>query len=150
MRKNKKIKNSKPLIKIKGIPEEKKILNENIEGVSDIDYPLFSFRYLHDDSFTERNDIAFLQDFLIRLLKMSELGWNGIRQSNRHQYGMEKLPRAQLVVKLKNIPPFITPEVKEFHVFRSSGDKRTFVGFQKDKVFHIFFIEAKHGDICKH
>lgn len=147
---SKKKRGGSPSIKIKGILENNKISEKNIEGFSEIDYPLFSFRYLHENSFTERNDIDFLQGFLMRLQKMSELGWKGIRQSNRHQYGMEKLPRTQLVVKLKNIPPFITPEVKEFHVFRSSGDKRTFVGFQKDKVFHIFFIEAKHGDICPH
>lgn len=136
--------------KIKGIIDNNKILEKNIEGFSDIDYPLFSFKYLHKDSFTERNDSLFLQGFLLRLQSLSILGWDGIRTSHRHSYGMEKIPRKQFNVQLRIIPPFITPEVEHLHVFRSSGDNRTFVGFQQNKIFHIFFIEAKHGDICTH
>lgn len=62
---------------------------------------------------------------------------------------MKKIPIVQLNVCINNVP-FITPDVKEIDVFRSNGDNRTFVGFQKGKIFYILFIEAKFGDICKH
>lgn len=122
---------------------------KEIQDLSEIEHPIFSFRYLHNDSYSNCNDAAFFIKFLERLQKLSELGWKEIRIANRHGYGMEKIPITQLNVSIKNVP-FITPEVKEIDVFRSNGDNRTFVGVQKGKIFYIFFIETRFGDICPH
>ena len=122
---------------------------KEIQGLSEIEHPIFSFRYLHNDSYSNCNDASFFIKFLERLQKLSELGWKEVRIANRHGYGMEKIPIAQLNVSIKNVP-FITPEVKEIDVFRSNGDNRTFVGVQKGKIFYILFIETRFGDICPH
>ncbi|MDE7091856.1 MAG: hypothetical protein K2O43_00300, partial [Muribaculaceae bacterium] len=105
--------------------------------------------YLSDDSIKDCKDARFFLTFLIRLKKLSELGWDEIRKSHRHGYGLEKIPQSCIKPNTKYLPKFITPEV-ELDVFRSNGDNRTFVGYQEGKVFHIFYIEAKFGDICSH
>ena len=88
-------------------------------------------------------------DFLIRLKKLSELGWNKIRESQRHSFGMEKIPISSIRPK-PQYPSFITPDVTDFSVFRSNGNNTGLVGLQVEKIFYVFYIEAKHGDIYKH
>ena len=111
-----------------------KISRSEIETLSNIDHPLFSFKYLID--------------FLIRLQKLSELGWKEIRVSGRHEFGIEKITRDQIKPK-DRLPKFITPEV-ELDVFRANGDNRPFVGKQDGKIFYIFFIETNFGDVYDH
>ena len=146
---NKKSKNQDNLEYIRGCLDNNKISISEVEELITIDHPLFSFKYLKNTSIKDCTDAKFYYNFLIRLQKLSELGWNGIRLSDRHSFGMEPLPQSQIVPDTSHLPDFITPEV-ELHVFRSSGDNRTFVGLQKGKLFYIFFIECKHGDICPH
>lgn len=129
--------------------ENKLISRSEVEELSTIDHPLFSFKYLKSTSIKECTDYKFFYNFLIRLQKLSELGWEGIRNSHRHSYGMEQVSQDSIVPDTQNLPEFITPEV-ELHVFRSSGDKKTFVGWQSGKMFYVFYIEAKHGEICRH
>ena len=125
----------------------KDITEEHIGGYESIDYPLFSFKYLQEHSIRDCKDHKFFFDFLIRLRKLSELGWEQIRTSARHSFGMEKIPRESIIPQ---IPNFITPDVEELHVFRSNGNNTALVGLQINKIFHVFFIETKHGDIYKH
>lgn len=134
---------------IKDCIESNLISIKEVEMLTEIDYPLFSFKYLKDNSIKNCEEANFLLKFILRLRDLSVLGWNEIRQSQRHGYGLEPLPQDELVPNTKLLPEFITPEV-ELDVFRSNGDNRTFVGFQKGKIFYIFFIECKHGEICKH
>ena len=123
-------------------------------GIYDqIDHPLFSFKYLQEDSIDkydkqEEGGKPYFE-FLMRLKKLSELGWNGIRIAHHHSFGMEKIPRNQIIPQ-KNLPEFITPDVEAFHVFRSRGNNTVFVGLQMEKVFYIFYIELKHGEIYSH
>ena len=143
-RKNKKRK----LSLIKDVKEDCSISEREIEEMSMIDHPLYSFKYLKDVSICDCKDYSFFYNFLIRLQKLSDLGWNEIRLSHRHSYGMEKIPVSQLATQ-NQLPPFVTREAY-VDVFRASGDNRVFVGMQKSKVFYIFFIEAKFGDIYEH
>ena len=101
-----------------------------------------------DVSIDKCQDASFFHDFLLRLQKLSALGWNQIRTSHRHAYGMEKIPKEQIIPKDK-LPAFVTREA-ELTVFRAAGDNRIFVGIQQNKIFYIFFIEATFGDICSH
>lgn len=133
---------------IKKAIEKKEVSISEIEVLSKIEHPLFSFKYLVDVSIDQCEDASFFHDFLIRLQKLSLLGWNEIRTSQRHSFGMEKIGREQIVPK-DRLPSFVTREV-ELDVFRSAGDNRAFVGMQEGKLFHIFFIEAKFGDIYPH
>jgi len=133
---------------IKDIVGSNWINTKDLETISGIDYPLFSFRWLQKHSFDECRDEKFFHAFLIRLQKLSLLGWYGIRTSGRHQYGMEKIPLRQL--KPTNFPKIVTPEVEELDVFRAVGDNRPMVGLQQGKIFHVIYIEANFGDVYRH
>ena len=117
------------------------------EAISKEDYPLFCFKYLSDVSIKDYKKGDFFFEFLMRLQKLSELGWKEIRQSPRHAYGMEKIP----VGKIKpQLPKCVTPDVKHLHVFRATGSNLPFVGLQIQKKFSIYFIETNFGDIYDH
>lgn len=118
------------------------------EKSDELDYPIFSFKHLQDVSYLECGDADFLAKFINRLQKLSNLGWKGIRTSQRHSFGTEQIEYDQIKPKDK-IPSFITPETK-FTVFRANGDNRPFLGIQDKNTFHIIFIEAKFGDIYNH
>lgn len=140
-------KNSKgDLTFIKPLHSEPQFLNKEIESYSKIDYPLFSFRHLQHTSFTECKDLSFFPNFMKRLNKLSELGWSVINVSQRHGFGMEKIP--QHIIK-PQLPPTVTPEVQLF-AFRATGNNLPFIGFREGKVFHILFIETNFGDIYNH
>jgi len=146
---NKKGKNNKKnTLNIKK-PEVEVLIKENI--ILQENYPVFCFKYLSDESIKDykkgplKGD--FFPEFLIRLQKLSNLGWEGIRQSQRHSFGMEKIPKGKIIPAL---PPCVTPDVKDLHVFRATGSNLPFVGLQVEKVFRIFFIETNFGDIYKH
>lgn len=130
------------------LPEgERNINQKDIERISYIDYPLFSFKYLQEVSFVDKSiQIKFFQTLLIRLKKYSELGWNGMSTSRKHDYGWEYLPQEQMKQQL---PSIITPEV-DLMILRSSNDNRSMVGFREWNIFHVIFIEAIFNDIYNH
>lgn len=131
-------------ISIKEPPDSKNIKKKTLE---EYDYPIFCFKHLKDISFKDCKDVSFFINYLNRLQKLSELGWTEINKSDRHGFGMEKIPRTEIKPAL---PSFITPEVTSLHVLRATGKKNPFVGLQNNKVFHVFFIEANFGDIYDH
>lgn len=133
---------------IKDVIESNIISKKEIESLSKIDYPLFSFKYLKDVSIDKCKDSNFFHDFLIRLQKLSNLGWKGIRLSHRHSLGMEKIPVEEIIPR-NQLPSFVTKE-GDVDVFRAVGDNRVFVGLQEGKIFYIFFIEASFGDVSPH
>lgn len=133
---------------IKDVVDNNILSLKDIEIMSSIDYPLFSFKYLQDVSVSDCNDPSFFKEFLFRMKKLSELGWNEIRKSDRHSFGTEKIPYRMIKPK-GSIPNFITPEV-EFTVFRATGSNLPFIGYCESKVFHVIFVETKFGDIYNH
>jgi len=132
---------------IKKIPIHNKN-NIDKSKVEFLDYPIFCFKYLQDVSIKDSNDTDFFINFLLRLKKLSELGWKEIRTSNRHSFGTEQIPIKDL--KPKKHPPIITPDVEFLTVFRASGDKRPFLGIQNKDIFHVIYIEANFCDIYDH
>ena len=146
--KNNKKENDDGLSFIQSIINSNKISVGEISDLSEINHPLFSFKYLSDESIKDCKDHSFLLGFILRLQKLCELGWDGIRLSHRHSYGMEPIPYNDIKPKDK-LPSFVTREV-DLHAFRASGDNRSFVGLQRGKLFYIFFIETKFGDIYNH
>jgi hypothetical protein len=112
-------------------------------------YPIFCFKYLSDVSIKKCNDSKFFYDFLMRLRKLSELGWNEIRNSHKHAYGLEPIPLRE--IKPKMLSESITPDVKNLQAFRASGNNLPFVGIRmSNNCFRILFIEARFGDIYNH
>jgi len=147
-RKRGKEQNSRGLSLIKDVKGTSSISEQNVEYWQKVDHPLFSFKYLNDVSIKKCKDYSFFYKFLLRLQKLSELGWEEIRKSHKHAYGMEKIPVNNIVPR-RQLPDFVTSEV-ELDVFRAVGDNRTFVGLQQGKIFYIFFIETVFGDVCPH
>jgi hypothetical protein len=127
-------------------PESKKISIEKNKIIAE-NYPIFCFKYLVSNSYNKCKNPKFFIEFLSRLQKLSELGWNEIRKSPRHGFGMEKIPVKNIKPKLPNC---ITPDVTHLHVFRATGDNLPFIGIEVQEIFRIIFIETKFGDIYKH
>lgn len=116
-------------------------------GAPENDSPLFCFKHLQDKSLKGCGNSKLLTDFLFRLSKLGQLGWKEIKMSDRHSFGMEKIPIQQIIPSL---PSFVTPDVSHLHVFRATGDNHVFVGLQRQQVFHVLFIETEFGDIYEH
>ncbi len=133
---------------IKRVVDSNQISRKEIEDLVSIDHPLFSFKYLQNQSVENCTDVKFFQSFIFRLKKLSELGWSEIRKSDRHSFGMEKIPYYKIKPK-SQLPDFITPDV-EFCVFRATGSNLPFLGIQEGKIFYIIFIETNFGDIYDH
>lgn len=136
------------LLFIKHAIERKVISRSEVETMTKINYPLFSFRYFNDVSVRDCLNPKFFIDFLNRLRSLSILGWEEIRRSSRHSYGMEPISKTQ-IKHSGLLPPFVTREV-ELHVFRAVGDNRVMVGLQEGKLFHVFFVETRFGEVFSH
>lgn len=136
------------LLFIRNAIERKAISRSEVEALLNIDYPLFSFRYYNDLSVKDCLEPRFFIDFINRLRKLSQLGWTEIRKSHIHSFGMEPMPKT-LIKHHHLLPSFVTKEV-DLHLFRAVGDNRVMVGLQEGKIFHVFFIEARFGDISPH
>jgi len=130
------------------IAEPLKLNTIDREKINADNYPIFCFKYLSDVSIKKCTDSKFFYDFLMRLQKLSELGWNEIRKSHKHAYGLEPIPLYK--IKPQVLPDSITPDVKYLHAFRASGNNLSFVGIQRQNIFRILFIEANFGDIYEH
>lgn len=111
------------------------------------DYPIFCFKYLQETSIKNCSDHKFFLDFIFRLQKLGELGWNEINKSSRHSFGTEKIPIKQIK---PDLPLIITDEIDELTVFRANGNNLPFLGIRKPNVFHIIFVETNFGDIYNH
>lgn len=135
---NKKIKQPKVCTKI-----------SNIHKKSEIDYPIFCFKYFQQDSLAKCSNEQ-LKSFFDRLRRLGELGWNEIHKSGRHDYGLEYLP----IKKIKaTLPAFITPDVEKIAVFRYNNTNNPFIAHRSSidgNVLHILLIEANFGDVYDH
>ncbi len=68
--------------------------------------------------------------------KLSSMTWEQIRQAQRHGLGQEIIPQDSIRA---GKPPHVTPEVN-FYALRFDGLK-PFVGYKKDFIFHIVYID---------
>lgn len=112
-------------------------------------YPIFCFKYLMNEPKRDpAGKAGFYAEFIARLKKLSNLGWNAINVSDRHGYGYEKISIKD--IKPKNFPSIITPEIKDLLVFRATGDNRAFLGIRSNDIFHIILIEENFGEAYEH
>lgn len=116
---------------------------------SELDPVFFSFEYLHNISFSESNcaDRKFFASFLLRLQKLSQLGWSKLNAEKRHGYGWEKIPLSAIKPSIRYTP---APDLQYLLCFRAGGDNRVFLGIRQENTFYILFIEAQFGDIYNH
>jgi hypothetical protein len=113
----------------------------------ELDYPVFSFKYLQTKPANPKDKRDFYAEFIERLKKLCNITWSEIDNFSRHGFGTEKIP----IKKIKPaIPAFVTPEVDYLTVFRATGDNRPFLGIRKRNVFYVIFIEESFGDVYDH
>lgn len=111
-------------------------------------YPVFCFKHLQSYSYKSCSDPSFFIEFLERLKKLGNLGWQEINRSPRHSFGTEKMPIGK--IKVKTFPPIVTEEVGALTVFRATGSNLPFLGIRLEDTFQVIFIETKFGDIYDH
>jgi hypothetical protein len=111
-------------------------------------YPVFCFKHLQRYSYHECSDAAFFIEFIERMNKLGNLGWQGIYRADRHSYGVEKIPIKQ--IKVQKFPAIVTEDVQELTVLRATGSKLPFLGLRLEDTFQVIFIETKFGDIYDH
>lgn len=143
--KNNKSNGRSDLLYIKGIPKISKSIKE--EDINKVDYPLFCFKYMQEYSIKDCRNHEFFYKFLLRLKKLSILGWKEIAKDDKHSFGTENIPINQIIPQR---PLFLTPDITELMCFRANGDKRPFLGFRIGNIFHVVFIEAKFNEIYNH
>lgn len=114
----------------------------------EIRYPVFCFKHLQPCSYKDCKDPKFFIDFLERMKKLGELGWNEIDRAPRHSFGYEKIPVRQIKPKLR--PSIMTEDVEELTVFRANGNNLPFLGLRLVDTFQVIFIESAFGDIYEH
>lgn len=120
------------------IPPQDESISISLNHIYKENYPLFCFKYLSETSISTCRDHKFFFEFLIRLQKISQLGWPEIRTAPRHGFGMESISVDQIKPQL---PACITPDVRKLHVFRATGDNHPFIGLQIDRIFRVLLLK---------
>jgi hypothetical protein len=112
---------------------------------SEYNYPIFCLKHIHRD-FCIANCTEEEKGRLIdRMHKLSSMTWEQVRQAPRHGLGQEII--SQDAIKAGK-PPHVTPDMN-LYALRFDGLK-PFVGYKKDFIFHILYIDRdftlyKHG-----
>lgn len=136
----------KKRIKITTVKQEPKI---TVSTADERDTPLFCFKHFEARNFKKDRKGVFFE-FVKRLQKISELGWNKISTEKRHGFGYELIERKEMNDGIKNrISKIATPDTKVY-VFRAEGDNLPFIGYRVDNIFHIIAVAASFKDFYNH
>lgn len=113
-----------------------------------IEYPVFSFLYLHKKHGINKNEKDTNSALLYRLKQLSELPWIKIQYTDKHGFGSEKIDQSAIK---PDIPSHVTPDTPLL-ALRYSGNL-PFVGYRDPIhkfIFHIIYVEKKYGDVYEH
>lgn len=136
----------KKRIKICANKQEPKI---EVSATDDKDTPLFCFRHFEARNFKSDHKGVFLE-FVKRLQKISELGWNKISTEKKHGFGYELIEKKEMDAGIKSrIEKIATPDTKVY-VFRAECDNLPFIGYRVDNIFHIIAVAASFKEFYKH
>ena len=124
-------------IKIPEIKSGKKITAPKQLLISDIEHPIFCFRYLHRDYGIEQCTSDEKISLLTRLHQLSSMSWEQIRLASRHGLGTEKIAKTSI---RPGIPPISTNDVDFLLALRFHGNA-PFVGHKNNFIFHILYID---------
>ncbi len=109
------------------------------------EHPKFCFRYLQSDFDVKSLPPERQIDLILQLQNLAQLPWKQIKLSNRHAFGTEWIPAAQI----KGSPPASFADEARFMMFRYSG-KLPMGGLRVRDVFHVFWVEKEFGDLYSH
>lgn len=102
--------------------------------------PLFCFKYLDKNYHLKQCNVEEKANFISTLVTLSELTWQDIQQSGRHQLGHETINKKSLKCPL---PANIKEEVNNVICFRFNG-MMPMLGFRNNQIFHVVFIDRNH------
>jgi hypothetical protein len=107
--------------------------------------PVFCLRHLKAGYGLNNCGASEAAAFVGKLKSLCDMDWQTIQNASK-KAGHEKIPVKQLRA---DMPARVTEDVKELLVFRFPGDKARFLGLRHDRVFEVYFIDAK-GDMYDH
>ena len=111
-----------------------------LNSQDDNDYVLVSFQYLQKGY--DLDDKSFTKDhranLLSKLVLITQSTWTTLLMTSKRS-GFEMIERA----KTELSPRGVTDDVKKFIVARFSSQKCRLIGFRRDNVFFILYIDAK-------
>lgn len=100
--------------------------------------PIFSLEKIQQGKYCLSSlDTEHKAMFADAIFRRKDLTWGEIKNQNRHALGTEKIPKNQIKAP---IPKFITPEYKNFLVFRYNG-KRAMVGYRQRDIFFVLWFD---------
>lgn len=111
-----------------------------LNSQDDNDYVLVSFQYLQkgydldDKSLTKDHRV----NLLSKLVLITQSTWTTLLMTSKRS-GFEMIERAKTELR----PRGVTDDVKKFIVARFSSQKCRLIGFRRDNVFFILYIDAK-------
>jgi hypothetical protein len=98
--------------------------------------PVFCLKHLRGKYCLSSCEMAEKASFADTLHKLCKLKWSDIQRSHRHGVGCETIDRKQISQQL---PSEATDDVALL-AFRFEG-KKAMVGFRKNRIFHILFLD---------
>lgn len=125
------------MAKIKPRQEEKPKLSSSVgRNSTQHEKPIFSFEFLQDGFCITNCERDEKSQILDKLRVLGQLTWDDINGANKHKNGHEKIHRSSIRAP---IPKNITGDIV-FLAFRCIG-KAPMVGFRKDRVFFVLWID---------
>ena len=112
---------------------------------NDINYPVFSFRYLHKDYNIDKCDDNEKKSLLRQIVTLSNRAWEELKLIPKHGLGSEKI---SLNAIRTNLPSNLSVEVQHLLAFRFDG-KKAFLGVREGFVFHVIFVD-RNFTLYKH
>lgn len=106
---------------------------------SDIKYPVFCFRHIHNnfniDDCTDKERKSLLK----RLQILSNMTWLEIQFADKHGCGTEKISQSAIRA---GIPEHLSKD-ENLYALRFEGTK-SMVGYRTDSIFHIVYVDRDY------
>lgn len=119
---------------------------DNAVASSNNEHPAFCFEHLRRGYHLDNCTLDEKGHFITTLCVLSQLTWQQIQLAPRHANGSEIIKRKSI----KECLPSNTPEDRVFLSFRLGGKMNSvFLGYRKDKIFHVVWIDPK-GQVYDH
>ncbi len=101
---------------------------------------IFSLQYIQSGKFC----FSLLEhkqkgDFADALYRRKDFTWHDLRQNDHRKLGVEQLP---VEMMKERMPAFHTEDVEKYDVIRFSHNNGRIVGFRKNHVFYILWIDC--------
>lgn len=102
-----------------------------------IDYPVFCFKHLDREYHLTQCTVEEKCSLANKLFQLSQMSWNAVQLSGRHQNGSEKIARSSI---RRPVPSFVSEDVQHLLAIRFDGMK-PMVGHRSGPIFHILFLD---------